>query len=49
MFEVVLIWFDGDKEIYSYSTQEKADRTCREMKNVFGNQISWIGVREVRR
>ena len=47
-YELVVIWSDGDKEVYAYRNREKTERTAQEMKKVFGNQISWIGVREKR-
>lgn len=47
-YELVVIWETGEKDIYAYSTREKAEKTAMEMKKVFGNQISWAGVREVR-
>jgi hypothetical protein len=46
MFELVIIWETGEKEIYAYSTLERAERTGREMKKVFGNQINWYGTRK---
>lgn len=48
MFELVIIWETGEKEVYAYDTQERAERTGREMRKVFGNQISWYGTREVK-
>ena len=47
-YELIVIWSDGDKEVYAYRNREKTERTAQEMKKVFGNQISWIGVRERR-
>lgn len=48
MYELVIIWETGEKEVYAYTTREKAERTGEEMKKVFGRQISWAGVRESR-
>lgn len=47
-YELVVIWETGEKEIYAYTTRERAEKTGSEMKKVFGNQITWTGVREVR-
>lgn len=47
-YELVVIWETGEKEIYAYATREKAEETSANMKKVFGNQIAWTGVREVR-
>lgn len=44
-YELVIIWETGEKEVYSYTSREKAEMTGREMKKVFGNQISWYGIR----
>lgn len=46
MYELVIIWQDGDKEIYQYDTEDRANRAGREMRFAFGNQISWYGVRK---
>lgn len=47
-YELVIIWESGEKEVYAYRTRERAEKTASEMKKVFGNQISWTGVREGR-
>lgn len=49
MYELIIIWEDGEKEIYAYRTEEKAEITGAEMKKAFGNQISWYGVRKANR
>lgn len=46
MYELVIIWENGDKDIYEYDTQERADRAGAEMKFAFGRQISWYGTRK---
>ena len=45
MYELIIIWETGEKEIYSYPTRDMAEKTEREMRKVFGNQISWTGIR----
>lgn len=48
MFELVVIWETGEKEVFAYKTEERAERAGREMKKVFGNQISWTGTRKAK-
>ena len=48
MAELVIIWSTGEKEIFAYTSMERAEKTGREMQKVFGNQISWWGTREKR-
>lgn len=48
MYELIVIWDDNSKDIFSYRKREMAERTALEMKKCFGNQISWTGVREAR-
>ena len=45
-FEVVIIWETGEKEVYAYKTEEEARTTEKELKKIFGNQISWIYTRK---
>lgn len=45
-YELVLIWETGEKEVYSYATEEEAQTSMREFRSIFGNQISWVGVRK---
>lgn len=45
MFELVIVWSNGDKEIYSYKTEEAAEKGAENMKMAFGNQITWAGTR----
>ena len=47
-YEVVIIWETGEKEIWTYATEEEAELSCKECKRVFGEQISWIGTRKAR-
>lgn len=48
MFELVIIWFNGEKDIYGYETEADAEKAGRNMKMVFGNQIEWYGTRRKR-
>ena len=45
-YEVIVIWETGEKEIYSYITEEEAETSCKGLKMAFGGQISWIGTRK---
>ncbi len=45
MFELVVIWENGDKDIYEYPTEEQALKAGENMALALGRQISWYGVR----
>lgn len=45
MYELVVIWSNGDKNIYEYNDRRKAERAGNGMEMAFGNQISWCCVR----
>lgn len=44
-YELVIVWSNGDKDIYEYDTKEKATSAGDGMKMALGNQIEWYGVR----
>ena len=46
MFELIVIWSTGEKDVYSYNSREEAETAGNGMKMAFGNQISWCGVRK---
>lgn len=48
MYELIIIWTDGDKNVYPYQTEEEARYGERNMRMAFGNQVSWAGVRKSR-
>ena len=48
MYEAIIIWDTGEKEIYEYTTQEEAEQCCKRFKTAFGKQIAWTGTRERR-
>ena len=48
MYELIIIWTDGDKNVYPYQTEEEARHGERNMRMAFGNQVSWAGVRKSR-
>ena len=45
MYELVIVWSDGDKSIYAYDTEQDAENGAANMRMVFGNQITWAGIR----
>lgn len=47
-YELVIIWENGEKDIYKYDSEDRANRAGEEMKFCFGNQISWYGTRRAR-
>lgn len=48
MYELIIIWTDGSKNVYPYQTEEEARQGERNMRMAFGNQVSWVGVRKSR-
>ena len=46
VYELVIIWTNGDKDIHVYTTREKAERAEINMRIAFGNQIEWSCVRK---
>lgn len=46
MFELVIIWDNGEKDVYTYKTEIEAETSGKNMKMVFGNQIQWFGIRK---
>ena len=45
--ELIIIWETGEKETYSYATEEEAETARKELKMIFGEQISWAGTKRV--
>lgn len=46
MYELVIIWCTGEKDIHGYPTREEAEKAELGMRTAFGSQISWSGIRE---
>lgn len=44
-YELVIIWYDGVKNINEYDDEDKAYERGAEMKSLFGEQIEWWCVR----
>lgn len=49
LYELVIVWNTGDKDIYEYDTEEEAEQAGRNMQFVFGKQVEWYGTRKKRR
>ena len=47
MYELVVVWNDGNKEIYAYTNRTEAENGKRNMEMAFGSQV-WCCVREKR-
>ena len=45
--ELIIIWETGEKEVYTYATEEEAETARKELKMVFGGQIVWAGTKRV--
>ncbi len=45
MFELIVVWFDGSKDVYKYDDREAAERGEQGMRMACGNQIQWTGIR----
>ena len=43
-FELIVVWYTGEKDIYPYDSYESAKKGEANMRMVFGNQISWTGM-----
>ena len=48
MWELVIIWDNGDKDIYEYNTEHEAENAAQGMRKAFGYQIQWAGIRRAR-
>ncbi len=46
MYELVIIWDDGEKSIYTYDDNIEAEHAADNMKIALGHQIAWCCVRE---
>ena len=46
MFELVVIYYDGEKCIYEYQTREQAEKGEKNIRMAAGNQVSWTGIRK---
>lgn len=46
-YELVVIWDDGEKEVFSYPTETEAKEAEDGYHKAFGNQVSWTGIRRM--
>ena len=46
-YELVVIWDDGEKEVFSYPTEAEAKEAEDGYHKAFGNQLSWTGIRRM--
>lgn len=43
--ELVVIWSNGEKDVYEYPTRDKAEFAGIGMETALGNQVAWWCVR----
>ena len=48
LYELVVVWDTGEKDIYTYNTLDEAEQAGRDKKVALGNQIAWTGTRRKR-
>ena len=46
-YELVVIWDDGEKEVFSYPTESEAKEAELGYQKSFGNQLQWTGIRRM--
>lgn len=46
MYELIVLWSTGEKDVFEYETEEEAMRGADRMRMAFGKQITWTGVRK---
>lgn len=44
-YELVVVWENGEKDVYTYDTKAQADKAGEGMKTALGGQIEWCGTR----
>ena len=44
MFDLVIVWETGEKEVYTYATREDAEKGKANFEKAFGSQV-WACVR----
>lgn len=44
-YELVIIWENGNLDVYEYDSQESAEQAGVNMVMALGNQIAWYGTR----
>ena len=46
-YELVIVWANGEKDIYVYASEEDAEDGRAGMLMALGQQIAWAGTRPV--
>lgn len=44
MYELIVLWSTGEKDVFEYETKEDAAKGADNMRMAFGNQIQWTGI-----
>lgn len=44
MYKLIVIWDTGEKQVYAYKTEAKAEQAAINLKFAFGKQIEWTGI-----
>ena len=44
MWTLIIVWVSNEKETYTYTTREEAEKAELGMRTAFGNQITWSGI-----
>lgn len=47
-YEAVIIWDDGKQQVFQKRSEKAAQKCCDDFKMIFGEQIKWAYVKEVR-
>lgn len=45
--ELVIVWWNGEKNVWQYENEEQAEEVAKGMKIALGEQVSWYGIRPV--
>ena len=48
MYELVIVWLTGETDIFTYNTEEEAQKAADGYKIAFGSQVEWTGTRRKR-
>lgn len=48
MYELVVIWYNGDKNIYTYDDRDEAEQAESNIRMAFGEQVSFTCIRTIR-
>lgn len=49
MYELIVLWSTGEKDVFEYETKEDAAKGADNMRMAFGNQIQWTGINRKQR